>query len=146
MQDSQLWSHETSIETTATPARVWQLFADVAGWKQWNAGIERIELHGPFADGSTFEMQPPGEDAFTSTLLEVREHMGFSDRTELGDTTVLVQHRIETIAAGRTRVSYRSEVRGPAAGDIGPMVTADFPQVLAALKQRAESGAERGAG
>jgi len=69
------WTHTESIETPATPAQVWALFRDVAGWTRWNAGIERIALHGPFASGTTFTMQPPGTDALTSTLIAVKENV-----------------------------------------------------------------------
>jgi hypothetical protein len=55
-----MWTHEESIEIRATPTRIWQLFADVPGWKDWNGGIDRIELHGAFAPGSRFTMQPTG--------------------------------------------------------------------------------------
>jgi uncharacterized protein YndB with AHSA1/START domain len=75
-----MWTHEDSIETSAAPSRVWKFFADVAQWKNWNAGIEAIEIHGPFAAGTTFTMKPPGQEAFISTLVEVRENEGLSMR------------------------------------------------------------------
>jgi hypothetical protein len=133
-----MWKHEESIETSASPEVIWRLMSDVAGWKQWNAGIENIELHGPFASGSTFTMQPPGEDAFTSTLLDVRENQGFIDETVIEGIRVLVDHRITTLAPGKTRITYSTEITGPNAADFGPMVTGDFPDVLANLKAQAE--------
>ncbi|MBA5687370.1 SRPBCC family protein [Rugamonas apoptosis] len=136
-----MWTHEESMETTATPAQVWRLFADVAGWKQWNAGIERIAIHGPFARGTTFDMQPPGSEPFTSTLLDVEENIGFTDETVIDGTRVVVHHGIAVVAPGRTRVVYRTEITGPAAAEFGPMVTGDFPDVLQALKRRLEQGA-----
>jgi len=135
-----MWTHEESIETTATPARIWQLFADVPGWKVWNAGIEHIELHGPFATGTTFAMQPPGMDAFVSTLINVQENAGFTDETIVDEARVVVEHRIEAIAAGRTRVVYSTRITGPDASEVGPMVTGDFGDVLRALKGVAEGG------
>jgi carbon monoxide dehydrogenase subunit G len=66
-----MWTHEDNIETSAPAARVWELFSNVERWKDWNGGIESIELHGPFAEGTSFTMQPPGQDALTSTLIEV---------------------------------------------------------------------------
>lgn len=75
-----MWIHEESIETTASPARVWELLANVEKWGDWNAGIERIELHGPFANGTQFTMQPPGQDPFISTLVDVRPNEGLSTR------------------------------------------------------------------
>lgn len=133
-----MWTHEESIETTATPARIWALFSDVAGWKRWNAGIERIEIHGSFANGTTFSMQPPGEEAFLSTLIMVQENVGFTDETVIDGTRVLVHHRIVPLPSGNARIVYSTEISGPSASDFGPMVTGDFPDVLKALKVLAE--------
>jgi hypothetical protein len=33
---------------------------------KWNVGIESIEIHGPFAQGTTFTMRLPGGEAFTA--------------------------------------------------------------------------------
>ncbi|WP_211451531.1 SRPBCC family protein [Collimonas antrihumi] len=133
-----MWAHEDSIETTATPAQVWKLFADVEGWKKWNQGIDNIEIHGAFAVGTTFSMQPPGEDVFTTTLIDVKENQSFTDETIIDGTRILVHHRIVPLASGGSKVIYSTEITGPAAADFGPMVTADFPEVLAALKKLAE--------
>ncbi|MDB6061327.1 MAG: hypothetical protein JWM78_1430 [Verrucomicrobiaceae bacterium] len=133
-----MWSHEESIETTATRARIWQLFADVAGWKQWNAGIEHIELHGSFKEGATFSMQPPGEEAFVSTLINVVENDNFTDETIIDGTRVLVHHKISTLASGNTKIIYSTEITGPNAAQFGPIVTSDFADVLKALKNIAE--------
>lgn len=139
-----MWTHEESMETSATPAQVWRLFADVPGWRQWNAGIERIAIHGPFAEGTTFDMQPPGSEPFTSTLLAVDENVGFTDETVIDGTRVVVHHRIAALGPGRTRVTYSTEITGPAAAEFGPMVTGDFPDVLQALKRRLEQGDQHG--
>jgi uncharacterized protein YndB with AHSA1/START domain len=133
-----MWTHSTSIATTASPQALWRLFEDVAGWTRWNAGIERIALRGPFASGSTFDMKAPGMDEFTSTLREVRPHEGFVDETVLEDTRFLVSHELHPLPAGGTRVTYAIRVEGPEAAILGPLVTADFPEVLAALKAVAE--------
>jgi len=47
------------------------------------------------------------------------------------------------VQASSTRVTYRMEITGPAADtlgqQIGPEISGDFPQVLAALAERAEA-------
>jgi hypothetical protein len=136
-----MWTHEQSIDTHAAPAQIWKLFANVAGWGRWNRGIEHIELHGPFAAGTTFAMKPPGEQAFVSTLIQVAENDGFIDETVVGITRVLVDHRIMALGDGRTRVVYRTEISGPDAAELGAAITADFGDVLAALKAAAETSA-----
>jgi uncharacterized protein YndB with AHSA1/START domain len=133
-----MWTDTASIATTASPEALWRLFEDVAGWTNWNAGIERIALNGPFATGSTFDMKPPGMDAFRSTLCDVRPQRSFVDETVLEDTRFVVSHELQPLATGGTRVVYAIRVEGPEAATLGPLVTADFPEVLAALKALAE--------
>lgn len=134
-----MWTHEESIDIDATPERIWTLFRDVDGWGRWNAGIEHIELHGAFAAGTTFTMKVPGGDAFTSLLLDVRDHAGFTDETIIDGTRVVVRHELRATPAGQTRVTYGTEITGPNASEFGPMVTGDFGAVLAALKRLAEA-------
>jgi carbon monoxide dehydrogenase subunit G len=134
-----MWTHEESIEIDAAPAQIWTLLSNVAGWKKWNAGIESIQLHGPFVAGTTFSMKPPGEEAFTSTLVDVRENENFTDETIIDGTRVVVRHKIAALPAGGSRVTYSTEIFGPAAAQFGPLVTGDFPAVLSALKRLAEN-------
>jgi uncharacterized protein YndB with AHSA1/START domain len=133
-----MWTSTASIATTASPQALWRLFEDVAGWTNWNAGIERVALRGRFASGSTFDMQPPGMDAFTSTLRDVRPGAGFVDETVLDGTRFLVSHELHPLPSGGTRVTYSIQVEGPDAATLGPLVSADFPEVLAALRALAE--------
>jgi hypothetical protein len=118
---------------------VWELFADVARWKHWNAGIDAIEIHGPFKAGTTFTMTPTGQDALRSMLIEVIPGESFTDETVVNDTRVVVSHRLSRLPSGNTRIIYRTEITGPGAAEFGPMVTADFGDVLASLKRLAES-------
>jgi len=136
-----MWEYEHSIETTADPERLWRRWADMASWPQWNAGIERIEVDGPLAVGTTFTMVPPGEDPVTMRITEVVYGELFTDEMDAGDFVVRTVHRLQPAGDGRTRVIYRTEITGPAAAqvgpELGPAITADFPEVLAALVARA---------
>jgi hypothetical protein len=137
--NEEIWSREYSIETSASPEAIWRLFCDVPGWKKWNAGIERMEMKGPFAVGTEYIMTPPGQDPLLSRLIEVRENEVFVDETRVGELVVIVSHRIKPLDAHRTRVTYAAEARGPGCDTIGPAVSSDFPDVLKALVALAES-------
>ena len=136
IQDTQSWQVQYDIEADARPSAIWALFRDVAGWKSWNPGVEASELEGPFATGTWFTMTPPAADTLRSRLLDVRENECFVDETRVGDLVVTVQHRLLELSEGRTRISYAVTASGPGAAEIGPMVAADFPNVLAALSAR----------
>jgi hypothetical protein len=132
------WQTQFSVATSAPPEVIWQLFRDVDSWQSWNAGIESLQIDGPFAPGTWFTMKPPGQDALRSCLVEVRENECFTDETRVGDLTVRVEHRIERLGPGSTRVTYSVKAEGPDAADIGAAVSSDFPEVLASLVALAE--------
>ncbi len=137
--DPPVWECEHEIVVNTGPEIIWRLFQDVPGWKQWNAGIEHIEIHGPFAVGTHFVMTPPGQEPLTTRLVEVRENAGFVDETRVDELRIFVDHRLEPLDADRTRVVYSLEAFGHACETVGPQVAADFPDVLKSLAARAEA-------
>ncbi|WP_214321862.1 SRPBCC family protein [Nonomuraea sediminis] len=137
-----MWEYEHSVETTAGREVLWQHWSDMAAWPQWNAGIEKIEIDGPFAVGTTFTMTPPGDEPVTMRIIELVPGELFTDVMDAGDIVVTTVHRLEKAEGGRTRVVYRTEITGPAADqvgpELGPAITGDFPDVIAALVALAE--------
>ncbi|MBL7488536.1 SRPBCC family protein [Frankia sp. AgB1.9] len=137
-----MWEYEHSVETTATPEALWRHWSDMAAWPEWNEGIEKIEVGGPFAVGTRFTMTPPGDDPIEMRLVEIVRGELFTDEMDAGDFVVRTEHRLERVDGGRTRVVYRTEITGAAADQVGPQlgpaITADFPEVVAALVARAE--------
>jgi hypothetical protein len=134
-----VWEFEYAIETSATPDVLWILLSDVERWPQWNAGVEKIEINGPFAAGTVFVMKPPGQEAITTRLVEVQKGKSFLDETRLGELRIFVDHRLEPLTSGRTRIVYSIEVFGPDCDEVGAAVSADFPDVLRALATLAEA-------
>src|SRR5262249_27864934 len=136
-----MWIGEHSIETSARPEQVWKLWADVDGWPQWNGDIERIELRGSFATGGLIMMTPAGQERIELRIADVVEPVLFVDEASIDDVLIRTTHRVERIAYGRSRVTYRMEIDGPAAHtlgpELGPAISADFPETLAALVARA---------
>lgn len=142
-----MWANEQSIETTASPDAIWRLWSDVGGWPDWNADIEHIEISGPFAPGSTITMTPIGQDPIELRIAEAVDPDLFVDEAELADVVVRTIHRIDGLEGDRVRVVYRMEISGPGADtlgpELGPKISADFPETLSALAEHAER-AERG--
>jgi uncharacterized protein YndB with AHSA1/START domain len=137
-----VWEYEYSVETTAGAEALWRLWTDIQNWPQWNAGIAKIDVDGPFEVGTTFTMTPPGDDPVTMRLASIVPGHVFTDVMDGGDFVVRTVHRLDATPGGGTRVTYRTEISGPAADqigpEIGPQITADFPDVLAALTALAE--------
>jgi uncharacterized protein YndB with AHSA1/START domain len=137
-----MWTNEQNIETTASPEAIWRLWSDVAGWPEWNGDIEHIEISGPFATGSTVTMTPAGQDPVELRIAEALEPESFIDEAHLGDVVVRTIHSVERVDDDRNRVTYRMEISGPAADsvgpELGPQISGDFPETLAALVETAE--------
>ena len=143
LKDIEMWHYEHSVDTTANQETLWRLWSDIPGGPRWNEGIAQIEFGGPFVAGSKFTMTPPGQDPIEMRIIEVVPGELFTDGMDAGDFLVRTIHRLDDARDGRTRVTYRTEITGPAADDVGPMlgpeITADFPQVIAALVKLAEA-------
>jgi hypothetical protein len=75
-------------------------------------------------------------------LTEITPGELFTDEMDGSDFTVRTVHQLEPAPGGRTRIIYRTEISGPSADHVGPRlgpaITADFPDVLAALAKLAE--------
>ena len=88
-------------------------------------------------------MTPIGAEPVELRIAEAVEPELFVDEAELGEIVVRTLHRVERLDHERARVTYRMEITGPAADTLGPQIgteiSADFPQTLAALVERAET-------
>jgi hypothetical protein len=147
-----MWEYEHTIETTATPDALWARWADVATWPEWNADIEQVESNGPFAVGTQITMTPRGADPVQLRIADVRPNELFIDEAELDGVIIRTMHLLEplnsptdstspTTPTPRTRITYRTQITGPAAPEIaphlGPAITSDFPETMAALARAA---------
>ncbi|MEY9930395.1 hypothetical protein ABH926_005040 [Catenulispora sp. GP43] len=132
-----MWEYEYSATAEVTPNAVWTLWADPLGWHAWNDGVGEVELHGPFAAGTEFTMTPPGEDTIRMRITEVVPDKAWIDVCEVPGMLITTHHLIEDLGAGRTKVTYRTEITGEAADqvgpEIGPQICADFPDVVGKL-------------
>src|SRR2546430_13740998 len=122
-----MWSCEHSVETRAGTETIFEIFRDVSRWPEWNPGVERIDLDGPFATGTTGDMVIPHQGSLSFRLAWVGEGRGFEDETEIpgAEVVVRVRHSLEPLAGGGARVSYRATVEGAAGGVRGPAIGPD---------------------
>jgi uncharacterized protein YndB with AHSA1/START domain len=138
-----MWTVEHQGDSAAQPPAVFAVLADTACWPQWNAGVRRIDLDGPFAAGTTATMVLPDGTELPFRLAWVDPDRGFEDVTEVPDAGVVVRvaHLLEPGADGGTHITYRCTVEGSdeVGAEVGPAVSADFPEVIAALSKRAEA-------
>jgi hypothetical protein len=114
----------------------------VASWTEWDEGIEKVTLDGPFTVGATGTMTPVEQDPLPFTITEAVPEQGFTDETVIPDAVTLrFVHRLAALPGGGTRITHRLEIDGPAAGrmgpELGPQITEDFPDAVRALANAA---------
>jgi len=130
------WTH--TVTTSASPEQVWPLYTDVR-WLEWDSGLEGVTLDGPFAVGSSGTLRVEGQPPLKWVLTKVLENALFTDVTDIpGVATLTFVHRIEPHDLGSV-VTHEVRIDGPAAAQLGPMVTSDTPEAMAALVRIAES-------
>jgi uncharacterized protein YndB with AHSA1/START domain len=132
-----MWVHEHTAETGVPRELIWKALADIDGWAAWDTSMEAIKLDGPFAVGSRVLMTPAGQDPIESTIVEITPGERYADETTFGGATLRFSHTLSTPTEGTTRIAHRLEITGPDADqlapELGPMITEDFPEAMAAL-------------
>jgi hypothetical protein len=136
-----VWTTEHNVETDAQPEVIWGMWSDVSRWPEWNADLERAEISGPFAAGSRITMFPHEGEPIELQIAEAVGPQMFVDEADLGPVVVRTIHRIDSLEDERIRIVYGMEITGPEADTVGPQlgpaISADFPDVLASLVERA---------
>jgi len=132
-----MWTHEHIADTDLKPEAVWKVLRDIDNWARWDTSMETVTLHGPFAVGSRVTMKPTGQEPITSVITAITENELYADETDLGDVILRFSHTLTRRADGGTRITHRLEITGPKADELGPelgpAITADFPEAMQAL-------------
>lgn len=138
-----MWTYEHSLDTEAAPEAIWRLWADVENWGTWNADIASIRIDSPFQAGAEIVMNPDGDDAVHLRVAKTSVDEEFVDEARFDGLLLRTVHRLDPGENGLTRVTYRMEITGAGADElgpqIGPAVTSDWPQTMAALVKLAQA-------
>ncbi|MFC4640267.1 hypothetical protein [Deinococcus hohokamensis] len=136
-----MWECQHEATSTATPAHIYSLWADVNTWPQWNQDLIQAELYGPFAVNSHIMMKT-SDDTIELRLSDVQENERFVDEVELDGLLIRTTHQLQVVSAGLTHIIYHMQITGEGAEQlgpqIGPAITSDFPDTIAALIRYAE--------
>ena len=107
-----MWTGTHSIVTKeATKEQMWQLFADVNHWHDWDAGIEYATMQGKFEKGNHFLLKPKGASEVKIELVETRENQKFVDLTRFPLAKMYGEHTFEETPAG-LKITTTMKVEG----------------------------------
>lgn len=130
-----------TIQTTASPSAVWEVWRDVENWKTWDSGVEYSFIDGPFETGTTGRLKPKGGLAVQMTLTQVEKERLFVDEAKLPLGQIVVSHHLTHNEANLV-VTHQIEIKGPLtfvyAYLIGKEIKKTLPQAMNAMITRAQ--------
>jgi Polyketide cyclase / dehydrase and lipid transport len=134
-----------SLQSKATPDKVWSVWSDVSTWPKWNPDIISMKLDGPFASGTAGTMTTKSGGEHAVVLGEVRPGSYFTIETDPVPMTHFTFHcRLKPVADG-SEISQEVTMKGPLAFFFGPMagkrIVNDLPAILEGLRTAAEAQA-----
>lgn len=131
-----------TVETTASPEAIWEIWQDVANWNTWDHGIEFSKINGPFKAGTTGTLKPKGGPLVHTKLTYVEPYKKFIDEAKLTLGRIVVYHFL-TESNGKTLVTHQIEMSGPLAFFyaivIGRNMKKNLPQEMETMIKKAES-------
>jgi uncharacterized protein YndB with AHSA1/START domain len=135
----------TSVETSASPEKVWKIWSDMSTWGEWNPNVSTMDWQGGFVSGSSGVMNTRAGQHHKMQLVDVVPGRSFALLTSVvPGTRFRFNCRIDPPGAGtRTKISQTVEVGGPLGpvmgGMMGPQVSKEFGTLLENLGKKAES-------
>lgn len=140
---------EGTVTVRATPARIFALWADPAGWGRWDPDVRAATLEGPFAAGATGTITPREGPTLRIKVTRVEADRAFDAEARLPLCTMRFEHALAPDGE-LTRVTHRVVFEGPLAlvfgALIGPSLRRGIPGTMAGLKAACEDAPLRGTG
>jgi hypothetical protein len=143
--------YEAGAHVEATPDEVWRRLVDVAAWRDWNSGVDRVEGRVALGERLTVYATMIRDRPFTVTVTELRpaEVMRWRGGLPGGLAVIERTYHLDPQDGGATVLTVREEHTGPLAALVDrttPDLNPSFRQFCAGLKALAEGRSSRSAG
>jgi hypothetical protein len=144
-------SYEATTRIDAGADDVWAVLTDLAGWRDWDSGVDRAEGRIALGEPITIYATMIRNRPFTATVTELRpgEAMRWRGGLPFGLAVIERTYHLDRQEDGGTVVTVREDHTGPLAVVVDrstPDLNPSFRQFLAGLKTQAERRAARPAG
>lgn len=131
-----------TVETTASPEVIWQIWTDVSGWKTWDSGLKEAEMIGDFALDAKGKIISLEGRKTKFKVVEFEEGKSYTFKTNLPLSGLYVKRTLEQ-KNGKTYFTHEVWFKGLTAGIFANMFGDDFrkmlPEVMESIKNIAET-------
>ena len=128
----------------AQAATVFRLYANVAGWPDWDSEVKSAAIDGAFQAGARGTLTPKGGPVAKIRVTEVTPNQSFTVESKLPLCTMRFEHELHG-AGEATRAVHRVSFHGPLSFLFGRLVgnsiRRGLPASMRGLKRASESGA-----
>jgi hypothetical protein len=136
-------SFEASARIDAAPAVVWEVLTDLAGWRDWDSGVDRVDGRVALGERITIHATMIRSRPFSVTVTELRpeEVMRWRAALPFGLAVVERTYHLDAQDDGGTVLTVRQDTTGPLAllfDRTTPDLNPSFRQFCAGLKTVAE--------
>jgi hypothetical protein len=136
-------THGRSRQTRATPETIWKLWSDPSTWDEWNPNVSRMEMNGPFVNGSTGVMHTHGGQQHAVQLANIQPGKSFDLQTQVIPLTPFTFHCEVVSGTNGSTISQSVQLGGPLAFLFSPLmgdrIAASFEPLLKGLSDKAEA-------
>jgi hypothetical protein len=135
---------EAATRIDASPEEVWRHLADVASWRDWDSGVDRVEGRVALGERLTVYATMIRSRPFTVAVTELRprEAMRWRGGLPLGLAVIERTYLLDAQDGGGTVLTVREDQTGPLAWVTErstPDLNPSFRQFCAGIKARAET-------
>lgn len=135
-------THGRSRQTRASAETIWRLWSDPPTWHEWNPNVQRMDMDGPFANGTTGVMHTPAGQHHHIQLANIQPGRSFDLETTAIPLTHFTFHCEVVPAASGSSISQSINVSGPLGFIFSPLagdrIAASFEPLLKGLADKAE--------
>lgn len=131
-----MWETEHSQVTDVDTDRLWSVFEGVHSGRIVLPGGDVFRPEGPLGVGTKIHVTPAGQDTMISKVAEFVPGLRYADETEFNGLVLRFAHQFEKVEDG-TKITHRLTISGDGSDqvgpEIGPQISADFPDQMDAL-------------
>lgn len=115
--------YEATVETTAEPAAVWALLADVTHWPAWTPTMTSVTplADGPLRVGNRYRVRQPGIPQATWEVTELVEDSSFVWVRHLPGARLVAGHDVLPNESGGSTIVLSLDLTGALAGLLGAL-------------------------
>lgn len=131
-----------TLETTAPPDAIWEIWTDVPNWKNWDTGLKDASIKGTFSLGAKGTITSLEDRRSKFKVVAFEEGRSYTYKTKLPLGSLYVKRYLKTENGTTTfthEVWFKGLTSGAFANAFGEKFKKMLPNVLKNIKHSAES-------